>query len=385
MGVSIGSGVAFGIGPPGSTGAGISNTPPAIISFLYSWGRNDYGQLGQGNTNNYSTPVQVGSLSTWSQIGCGYSTSAIKTDGTLWSCGNNQTFGALGNNSTTNQSSFVQIGVLSNWARLSVGGYNYVSAIKTDGSLWSWGRNYSGQLGQGNTTNYSSPVQVGALTSWVTVNCGYNHTGAIKSDGTLWTWGSNFFGQLGLNTTTLYSSPVQVGTVSNWAQVQCGNQYYTIALQSNGTLWAWGYNGYGVLGINTSTTSYSSPVQVGALSNWTQISTGEAHVAAIKTDGTLWTWGLNNNGQLGLNTSTSSYSSPVQVGSLSNWAQLSCGYYHIMAVQSNGTLWTWGNNSYGQLGLNTSQQNISSPVQVGVLSTWNYASAGTYDTFGLHS
>ena len=137
-------------------------------------------------------------------------------------------------------------------------------------------------MGTSNTINYNSPVQIGVLNTWTQISCGDANAAAIQSNGTLWTWGNNSWGQLGVNTAgaNSVSSPVQVGALSTWAQVRCGNDYYTIALQSNGTLWGWGNNTYGVLGLNT-TTNYSSPVQIGALSTWTQVACGYLNSAGI--------------------------------------------------------------------------------------------------------
>lgn len=190
----------------------------------------------------------------------------------------------------------------------------------------------------------------------------------------LWTCGYNSQGQLGNNTTVNYSSPVQVGSLTNWKQVS-SNAYHATAIKTDGTLWAWGSDFFGQLGNSISGINYSSPVQVGLLTNWKQVSTGEQHTSAIKTDGTLWTWGWDAYGQLGNNT-TVNYSSPVQVGLLNNWKQVSCGNFHIAAINTDGTLWTWGYNLNGGLGNNTTVS-YSSPIQVGSLTTWKQI-AGVY-------
>jgi alpha-tubulin suppressor-like RCC1 family protein len=401
---------------------------------LWAWGADGYGQLGLGNQTNYSSPVQVGALTTWTQISCGYAHSiAVQSNGTLWAWGYGGN-GQLGLSDTTNRSSPVQVGALSTWTQVACG-YYYTIALQSNGTLWAWGANDYGLLGLNTTTNYSSPVQIGALSTWTQVASGYIAVAAIQSPGTLWAWGYGGNGQLGLSDTTNRSSPVQVGTLSTWYQVamqRCnigailqssGTLYasglnsfgslgnnsttsqsspvtilspgsgswnkissassYTMAIQSNGTLWGVGINGFGQLGLNT-TAGCSLLAQVGALSTWTQISCGYAHSLSIQSPGTLWTWGLNSNGQLGLNTTTN-YSSPVQIGASSTWTQVACGYYHSMAVQRNGTLWSWGSNSSGQLGVGSAGTNILSPVQVGALSVWTKISGGYYTSTTIQS
>ena len=290
----------------------------------------------------------------------------------LWCWGLNA-YGQLGLGTTLLYSSPVQVGSLTNWRQVSAG-IDQETAIKTNGTLWCWGLNTYGQLGNGTTTSYSSPIQVGSLTNWKQVSVGEFYNAASKTDGTLWAWGYNNHGQLGNGTTTSYSSPIQVGSLTNWKQITAGN-FHTAAIQIDGSLWTWGYNAQGQLGNNNSGTDYSSPIQVGYLTNWKQVAVGEFYNAAIKTDGTLWTWGYNNYGQLG-NGTTTSYSSPIQVGSLTNWKQVSCGYNGFTtAVKNDGTLWAWGYNANGQLG-NGTVTSYSSPIQVGSLTNWKQVSCG---------
>ena len=347
---------------------------PILDRELYTWGSGSSGALGQNNTTNYSSPVQVGALITWEAItqGSNYSI-AYKTDGTMWSLGGLNSSGQLGQNNTAGYSSPVQIGALTNWTAEVKAGLGYTAAIKTDGTLWAWGAGTSGSLGQGNTTNQSSPVQVGALTTWSTLGTGAYHCASIKTDGTLWTWGMNAFGSLGLGNTTYTSSPQQVGALTNWSTVAAG-YVDTVAVKTDGTLWSWGNNNVGQLGLGN-TTNYSSPVQVGALTTWLNVACGYYQTLAIKTDGTLWAWGKNTDGQLGLG-DTTNRSSPVQVGALATWSTLGLGKVSSGALKTDGTLWTWGYNAQGQLGLGDIT-NRSSPVQVGALTAWVFVKSGS--------
>lgn len=347
---------------------------------LWSWGANDYGGLGDNTTTIKSSPVQtVAGGTNWSQVSCGeFFSSGIKSDGTLW-CWGDGIEGQMGDNGTTDRSSPVQtVATGTNWKQVSCGQF-HVGAVKTDGTLWLWGYNVNGELGNNSSVGKSSPVQtVSTGTDWRLVSCGYLHTAAIKTDDSLWLWGDNVYGQLGNNSNgTDISSPIQtISGGTNWKTVSVGREF-TSAIKTDGTLWSWGINTYGQLGDN-SRTSRSSPVQtVAGGTNWKQVSCGHYHIAAIKTDGTLWLWGRNNFGLLGDNTSTDK-SSPVQtVSGGTNWKQVSCGLNHTAGIKTDNSLWLWGRNQTGQLGDNTSTDK-SSPVQTIIGGTnWRLVACGT--------
>lgn len=342
------------------------------LNSLYAWGQNAYGNLGTNDKTYKSSPTQIGSLTTWATAANtrGQLFIATQTDGTLWTCGYNG-YGELAQGNIVNRSSPTQVGALTNWLKVS-GSSNSGFAIKTGGTLWSWGNNDYGEIGQntGAGARLSSPVQIGALSDWSLVANGHYSSFAIKTNGTLWAWGRNNFGQLGVNDGVNKSSPIQVGSGTTWLDVTSG-QYFSGAVKTDGTLWTWGRNNVGQLGNDNSVTT-SSPAQVGALTNWSRVSCGSQHALALKTDGTIWTWGGNVYGQLGLNDSTNytNRSSPVQIGSLTTWSKVNAGKnYYSLAIKTDGTLWSWGYNTYGQLGLGDVDAR-SSPVQVGALNKW---------------
>ena len=347
---------------------------------LWSWGNGGYGNLGDNTIVRKSSPVQTIAFGTnWKSVASGADTiKVIKTDGTLWLWGNNNN-GQLGDNTITKKSSPIQtVAFGTNWIQVSDGySKNSNACVKTDGTLWCWGLNSSGELGDNTITKRSSPVQTVAFgTNWKQVSIGYGHTAAIKTDGTLWCWGNNNNGQLGDNTITNRSSPVQTVTFgTNWKQVYSG-YLLTAAIKTDGTLWTWGRNAQGELGDNT-ITNRSSPVQTIAFgTTWKQVSGGFRFTAATKTDGTLWLWGYNYNGSLGDNTSTSR-SSPVQtITTGTNWKQVAGGYTHTAAIKTDGTLWNWGKGGYGNIGDNTIV-NKSSPVQTIMYGTnWKSVAVG---------
>jgi hypothetical protein len=176
-------------------------------------------------------------------------------------------------------------------------GANHTVALRGDGTLWAWGDNSSGQLGDGSISRRTAPVQIGSATNWVGVAAGANHTVAPRGDGTLWAWGYNSSGQLGDGSTTPRTAPVQIGSATNWVGVAAGANH-TVALRGDGTLWAWGDNGFGQLG-NGSTTQRNAPVQIGSATDWVGVAAGIYHTVALRGDGTLWAWGYNGSGQLG--------------------------------------------------------------------------------------
>ena len=239
-----------------------------------------------------------------------------------------------------------------------------------NGSYYAYvtGSNTYGALGQNNTVNYSSPVLLGAGYKGMISNGNFQYgTSYTKTDRTLWGAGANYFGMLGLNQphTTKISSPTQVGTDKTWDKVsyQWKHKY---GIKTDGTLWAWGLNDYGSLGLNEAhAVAHSSPVQLPGI-NWKSAGGAYYNTAAIKTDGTLWTWGLNYGGGLGLNQGYTptfqGISSPTQLPG-TDWLHTAGAYYEHMAVDSGGGLWTWGSNAYGQLGQNSTDAR-SSPVQI---------------------
>jgi alpha-tubulin suppressor-like RCC1 family protein len=369
----------------------IDRYPELVDTFkqagLWLWGDNNYGQLGDNTIVKKSSPVQtIAGGTNWKQVASGYAerSAAIKTDGTLWLWGDN-TNGELGDNTIVKKSSPIQVvGSATNWKQVALG-YLHTAAIKTDGTLWTWGDNTYGELGDNTIVKKSSPVQtISGGTNWKQVTLGYLNNAAIKTNGTLWTWGDNTWGQLGDNTIVSKSSPVQtIAGGTNWKQVASG-KLHVGAIKTDGTLWMWGYNGnYGELGDNT-VVNKSSPVQtIAGGTNWKQISCGFSVSVAIKTDGTLWSWGYNFYGSLGDNTNVNK-SSPVQtISGGTNWKQVACGASHTAAIKTDGTLWTWGVNNYGRLGDN-SIANKSSPVQTIAGGTnWKQVSGGKYNTAAI--
>ncbi len=359
---------------------------------VWACGLNNYGQLGDGTNTSRNTPVQVvgpdsaGFLTDIIAIAGGWAhTIVLKNDGTVWAFGWNSK-GQLGDGTTASSSTPVQVrgeggvGFLTDIIAIAAGGgYDggHTVALKSDGTVWTYGWNNRGQLGDGTTTERHTPVQVhgeddvGFLTDIIAIAAGYRHTVALKSDRTVWAYGLNYFGQLGDGTGTDRHTPVQthgegdIGFLTDIIAIAAGYSH-TVALKSDGTVWAYGRNYFGQLGDGTTATTppfgRATPVQVhgegdvGFLTDIIAIAAGgDGHTVALKSDGTVWTFGYNGWGQLGDNTSTDSHT-PVQVhgegdiGNIEDMSAIAAGRYHTISLRTDGTVWTFGRNTEGQLG-----------------------------------
>ncbi len=327
-----------------------------------AWGS---GGLGNGTSANSLSPILIDNLTNANvaSIECGYShTFAIKNDGTLWGWGWNNR-GQVGDGTTTNPYAPVQIvgmtGVID-----AAGGYGHSLAVKNDDTVWAWGANESGQLGDGTETDQLTPVQVIGLTGIIAVSAGSRHSMALKNDGTVWTWGANWSGQLGNGNTSNNGTPTQLSGLTGITQI-AGADGHSLILKNDGTVWAFGENSAGQIGDGIYG-SRLTPSQVSGLTGITAITGNEeGHSMALKSDGTVWTWGSNFNGQLGIGTSGAgtNRTTPVQVSTLSGMTAISGGRYFSLAVKNDGTVWTWGANSGGSLGTGTSASSTV-PVQV---------------------
>jgi alpha-tubulin suppressor-like RCC1 family protein/pimeloyl-ACP methyl ester carboxylesterase len=286
-----------------------------------------------------------------------YHTVALKSDGTIWAWGRNG--GQLGDGTTTTRLAPVQASNLTGVVSVAAGDSHTV-AVKSDGSVWAWGSNFSGQLGDGTTTTRLAPVQVSNLTGVVSVAAGGTHTVAVKSDGSVWAWGNNNVGQLGDGSQTTRLIPVQVTGITNAASVAAGRDFTLVARQ-DGTVLAWGRNDFGQLGDGTQTMRLA-PVDVTGLTGVTRLAAGDLHAIAVKSDGTAWAWGANSWGELGDGSQVTRFI-PVQVSGLSGVTSVAAGYNHSVALMSDGTVQGWGNAQSGQLGF-IGKLRTSTPVQI---------------------
>ena len=310
-------------------------TLTATSGQLWSWGLNACGNLGDGTTVNKCSPVrEFCSATDWSGVKAGYyHSAALKTSGQIWVWGCNGC-GNLGDGTTVNKCSPVrEISSSTDWCQLSAGGAGG-AAIKTSGQIWTWGSNVFGVLGDGTTVTKCSPVrEISSSTDWCQVNVRNSTMSAIKTSGQLWAWGRNFCGALGDGTITDRCSPVrEICSATDWCSA-CSGGGLIVAIKTSGQLWGWGYNNNGRLGDGTATARCSPVREFCSATDWCQVSTGYRRSVAIKTSGQLWAWGCNFAGSLGDGTTVTKCSPVREFCSATNWCQASTGRHHTLAVK----------------------------------------------------
>jgi alpha-tubulin suppressor-like RCC1 family protein len=304
---------------------------------------------------------------------------ALNDDGTVWTWGDNG-YGQLGDGTTMNRNAPVPVISLSDVFAVAGGG-NHTLALTGEGRVWAWGDNSNGQLGDGTFLSRTQPVLVPYFTDGVAVAAGYAHSLGLKKDGTVWAWGDNSSGQLGNGTTETSNLPAQVSGLTEAIAIAAG-QYHNYALRKDGTLWAWGANGDGQLGDGSFHTR-TVPVQVSGLSDVVSVAAGGYHGLAIQNDRKVWAWGRNWEGELG-DPSFDQRTIPVLVEGLSGIILVSAGTSHSLALKNNGTVWAWGANDHGQLG-NSAFQASSTPVEVPDLVSVIGLAAGANHSLALRN
>jgi alpha-tubulin suppressor-like RCC1 family protein len=306
-------------------------------------------------------------------------TIAIKSDGTLWSWGING-HGALGRNLPNDeliQNTPVQVGTENDWVKISAGDVN-ACAIKSDGSLWCWGWNEHSQLGDGTNVDKRLPTRIGQESVWRDISIGSNRTCGIKNDGSLWEWG-----ELGFESNPAlihHEIPTQVGNDVDWVKVNVG-QFCTMAMKANGSLWAWGDNKFGIYGNGYFNNNSLIPIQIGLDHDWQDFSIRGYHTIAIKQNGTIWSWGANTNGELGNGSSGNStnLNIPSQIGIEADWLGIGAGWFHSLALKKNFTIYAWGANNFGGLGTNDNI-NRTTPTIISVVDQIGSVNAGLYNS-----
>ncbi|GAA0370460.1 S-layer homology domain-containing protein [Bacillus horti] len=355
----------------GEVALGASTVSPQIASGYYhtvslisdgtvwSYGRGNNGQLGEGRYVGRFSPVRTLDLiGVRSVTGGVHQSYAILNDGRVFSWGQNDD-GQLGIGSNEGSNRPVQVTDLQNITYISSGLAYHALALDEAGKVWSWGRNTSGQLGNGTNISSNVPVEVTGLEDTVMVAAGGYFSLALKADGTVWSWGHNEQGQLGHGGTTNTNTPIQIPDLSNIVFIAAGGNH-SLAIDAQGDVWAWGQNNWGAVGDGTST-NRRSPVKLTGISDIIHIAGGVSHTVAVKRDGSVWSWGLNNYSQLGDGTTTNRHS-PVQVSGLEDIRQVTAGAFFSTALKNDGTVWSWGLNSGGELGDRSTETRIT-PVQ----------------------
>jgi alpha-tubulin suppressor-like RCC1 family protein len=338
---------------------------------LWGWGLNPAGWLAGSPFTWTNTPQWIATNATWSAVEAGFDyTMALQSNSTLWGWGDNGS-GRQGDGTFINTNAPRPIATNATWRTISAGGAHTL-AVRADGALWAWGLNQSGQLGDGTYTGALSPQPISTNAVWQAVSAGLDHSIGLRADGTLWTWGFNYAGQLGSGTFTGTNTPQPIATNATWRAIAAGGTLgasYSLAVRADGTLWAWGDNSDGQLGIGTFAGA-NTPQQVGINTNWQAVAAGGRHTAALQADGSLWIWGWNESGQLGngMDGPFDSKNTPQRIGTQTTWLAVTAGREHTVALRTDGSLWAWGDNSWGQLGTGTfDNANTPQPVLGGAV------------------
>lgn len=333
---------------------------------LWAWGRNNLGQLGNGTRTDSPNPVQIGTGTTWVSVAAGENFSlALRSDNVLFAWGD-RTYGQVGDNVFSSSSPVTAPKALSGtWAAAKAGATHAV-ALKTDGTLWCWGNNAAGQLGNADAlnNNRASPVQeYTQFRDWTAVSAGSSHSAGLRTDGSHWAWGSNEYGTLGNPYYPTLNYPVQESFYSPyWTQTDAGHDH-ALGMNTLGDIFVWGRNQQGQLGTATTAPTQGYPLMLG--SGFVSTSAGHWHNAAIKKDGSLWSWGWNSQGQLGANlpAGTSSAALVQESTRSADWLEVFPGKEQTLAMRTDGSLWAWGKNTYGQLGTGSASSNaVLAPV-----------------------
>jgi alpha-tubulin suppressor-like RCC1 family protein len=329
-------------------------------------------------------PGTAGAVTPWYAVGDSH-TVVLKQDGTVWTMGDNS-YGQLGNGEKGGHSAEpARVESLKGVVAIAAGGA-YSVALQQDGTVWAWGYNGSGQLGNDSTGQSSIPLRVKGLSNITAIAAGSSHMLALKKDGTVWAWGNNRLGQLGSDSRSLVLTPVRVSALQDVAAIAAGG-YHSVALKGDGTVWTFGYNGYGQLGNGVSSPKSSLfPLQVSGLSNIRSVAAGINHTVALGQDHTVWAWGNNDVSQLGNGAISSVATVPTRVNGLSNVTDITAKADHTLALMQDGTVWAWGDNGSGRWGNGISMNGSSTPVQMrGFSSTIAVAAVGNPATLAMQT
>lgn len=353
-----------------------------------SWGYNDFGQLGDGSLAGRPQPGDIRVGNDVMQVSGGLVHAlAVRSDGTVWAWGSNES-GELGDGTTTDRSVPVQVAGLTGITQVAAG-QEFSLALRSDGTVWGWGKNSNGQLGRTTTTNHEAmPARVAVLNGVTRISAGGGFALALRADGIVFAWGSGSGGQLGNGGTAGSAIPVKIAGLSHVTGIAAGKDA-SLATENDGTsavtsVWAWGSNYYGQLGDGTMV-RHTTPERVTGLPAFVAgVSAGGAFSAVLGTDGSVWTWGDNESGQLAAVPQSPEVFRPVNaIAAGSGIIRLAAGYDHVLALKSDGTVLAWGDNESGELGRPVTAP--PGPAPVAGLTSVTQVSAGWESSYVVHT
>jgi alpha-tubulin suppressor-like RCC1 family protein len=315
---------------------------------LYCWGNNEEGEVGDGSPSGpVYAPLRIGSFADWAQASAGGNhTCGVRKNGKLY-CWGYDNFGQIGDGASTGATSPRRIGSFEDWANVSAS-YRHTCGVRKNGKLYCWGRDTFGQIGDGDVANdHAAPSRIGTFEDWVRVDAGGHHTCGVRANGKLYCWGHDYNGQVGDGADTGATSPRRIGTFEDWSRVAAGLSH-TCGVRTNGKLYCWGYGEFGQVGDSEEDLLAESPRRIGSFEDWSRIAAGDSHTCGARTNGKLYCWGSDSYGQIGDDDGTHAIA-PRRVSSSEDWATVTAGENHSCGIRAH-KLYCWGRDNLGQLG-----------------------------------